>query len=135
MASDVSDEFDARWTAGRRSLWIGRLLTVTLSQAPTAIEKCLVAILSEDPNGIVRHEAAFVLGELYERHIISGDLALQALMRAARCDASVVARHEAIESLAAFRGDQVRDLLLELASDRNDDIAKTAAIALEQWRL
>lgn len=95
-------------------------------------EVFLVNVLKNDPDGIVRHEAAFVLGHLYERGRIQGDQALLALCEVAKNDPSIVARHEAAESLSSFPHSAATAALRELLDDPIADVAATARIAIER---
>ncbi len=57
------------------------------------------AVLFHHPNPIVRHEAAFVLGEFEYRDEFEKCASIRNLRIASRTDTSIVAKHEAIEAL------------------------------------
>jgi HEAT repeat protein len=60
----------------------------------------LLRTLREDPNAVVRHEAAFVLGRVHDLHSdLVGDEVFLALCKSARTDSSIIVRHEATEVL------------------------------------
>jgi HEAT repeat protein len=92
----------------------------------------LLRTLREDPNAVVRHEAAFVLGRLPDlpSDLIS-DQIVSALCERARIDPSIVVRHEATEVLGNLDDSRVDDVLRELAEDDNPDVALTAKLGLE----
>jgi HEAT repeat protein len=96
------------------------------------VENLLVNILRADENPIVRHEVAFVLGKLYERGDIQGEITLAQLCDSALSDCSVVVRHEATEVLGCFSAVSAIETLQKLANDPNHDISATAQISLER---
>jgi HEAT repeat protein len=94
----------------------------------------LLRTLREDPNAVVRHEAAFVLGRLPQSQVQSdlvGDEIFSALCHSARTDPSIVVRHEATEVLGNLEDSRVPIVLQELAEDDNPDVALTAKLGLE----
>lgn len=96
------------------------------------LESYLVEVLRADPNPIVRHEAAFVLGRLKDCGQIGGDVAVSALCIAACEDPSLVVRHEAVEALACFEHDEASSVLVNLLYHDHSDIRATASISLER---
>lgn len=96
------------------------------------LECYLVEVLRADPNPIVRHEAAFVLGRLKDCGQIEGDAAVSALCVAACEDPSLVVRHEVVEALACFEHDEASSVLVNLLSHDHPDIRATASISLER---
>lgn len=93
-------------------------------------ELFLCQVLSSDPDPIVRHEAAFFLGELRASYRIGDELASIKLCEAAISDSSIVVRHEAAEALYPFNGDQVKQTLDRLLGDPSEDVRFTAAISI-----
>jgi len=61
-------------------------------------------ILFHHADPIVRHEAAFVLGEMRYRSDIERTVAIRSLRMAWRQDPSIVAKHEVIEALGGMCG-------------------------------
>ena len=115
-----------------RKLWIEKVSEASPEcESTVGLEEVLVTFLEEDPDPIVRHEAAFALGRLFGRGCIIGDLALDALCIAAKDDLSLVVRHEAAEAMAVFEYDRVSHVLEELLHDSEEDIVATARLALE----
>ena len=96
------------------------------------VEDLLVNVLRSDENPIVRHEAAFVLGKLYELGDIQGEITLSQLCDTSLSDSSVVVRHEAAEVLGCFNADKAVATLQFLVNDPNRDISATAQISLER---
>jgi hypothetical protein len=97
------------------------------------VEAFAARILLEDVNPVVRHEAAFVLGELRETGRIGDELGRSALQTAAIADPSPIVRHEAAESVYCFRGESVDAVLQKLLHDETEDVRLTAAMSLS-WR-
>jgi HEAT repeat protein len=95
----------------------------------------LLNLLEKHPDSIVRHEAAAQLAanwkkrpgvfETYGHRIICG------LLKTAMDDRSVVARHEAIESLGYLGDESILSDLERLIHDDNEDIRRTAKIAVD----
>lgn len=110
--------------------WVASFLRDEERAPSLDVEATLVHTLRHDPDGIVRHEAAFVLGELYSRGAICGDRAISALCHAARHDRSVVARHESAEALSVFSLPLATETLTALLTDPIPDVVATARIAL-----
>ena len=82
--------------------------------------------LANDPSPVIRHEAAFLLGESKNKKVVS------ILMQAIKDDESDLVRHEAIEALGDLKVKtrQVENLLRSLLKDKNPFIRDTADIAL-----
>ena len=94
------------------------------------VENVLVRVLREDPNAIVRHEAAFSLGCLHWGEIPLAAASVESLCEAAVNDPSSVVRHEAAEVLGGVSGPGVRKSLERLLGDPDEDVAETARISL-----
>lgn len=97
------------------------------------VENILVRVLKEDPNPIVRHEAAFSLGSLHwgVRQLSIGSV--DKLCDVALHDASDVVRHEAAEVLGHLRLPCVPRTLEQLLHDSSGDVVETARIGLERY--
>lgn len=93
----------------------------------------LADVLLHDPDPVVRHEAAFALGELQRHGQITGSRGEEELCLAASKDLSVLVRHEAAEALYCFPGARCEVVLKELLNDESEDVRLTAAISLA-WR-
>lgn len=102
----------------------------TTAESAEEVETVLCSILRQDDNAIVRHEAAFVLGKLYDEGTIEGKLALDALTESCRNDPSVVVRHESAEGLGVFATPKAIETLQILLTDEIPDVVETAKIAL-----
>jgi HEAT repeat protein len=100
----------------------------------------LIEALKEDPSDVVRHEAAFVIGEWCER-VSEQDRSdirkegMLALFRAAETDKSILVRHEAALALAQFRNAAALALLLRLTLDSASEVRSSACYAIEQMLL
>lgn len=82
------------------------------------------ALLRDDPNPIIRHDAAFVLGAML------ADEAVDTLAVAASSDESFLVRHESLESLAFLSAlpSAVAAITRGIA-DAHQDVRETAAMA------
>jgi HEAT repeat protein len=84
----------------------------------------LCRVLRGDPNPILRHDAAFVLGAM------SADEAIDSLATAARNDENFLVRHECLESLAFFAAlPSAVDAISCGARDPHCDVRETALMA------
>ena len=97
------------------------------------VENLLVRVLKEDPNPIVRHEAAFSLGSLHSGERQLTIASVDELCDAALHDVSGVVRHEATEVLGHIRLPQVRRTLEQILRDSSGDVVETARIGLERY--
>lgn len=88
----------------------------------------LARVLKEDPDPIVRHEAAFVLGELAD------PAGVPALAEAVRSDPSDLVRHESAEALGWIAIEESAAALREALGDRSPEVARTAEISLAMHR-
>ena len=111
-----------------------------MQEIPSAhvVAGLLLRTLREDPNPVVRHEAAFALGRLpqleIQRDLVSDEI-FSALCQSARTDPSTIVRHEATEVLGNLEDSRVARVLHELAKDDNPDVALTAKLGLEHLAL
>ena len=94
------------------------------------IEEVLVHVMKEDPNSIVRHEAACSLGRLHWDGKPLATATIHALCEAAERDRSCVARHEAAEVLGSISHPRVLQSLNRLLDDPDEDVVETARISL-----
>lgn len=133
LHSSPNVHFNEKTPPAIRMLYLDEIMNTCSAPDSEVVEVLLVNVLKEDKNSIVRHEAAFVLGKLYERGDIVGRQAVKALIEAARNDSSIIVRHEATESLGQFNN--VQHVLKELATDKNSEVAVTAQVALEYQKL
>ena len=84
----------------------------------------IAGVLKNDSDPLVRHEAAFSLGQLGFTSAIS------ALSRALRSDHSFFVRHEAAIALGVIGSEKGREALTEALEDANEEVRKSANIAL-----
>jgi vesicle coat complex subunit len=81
-------------------------------------------VLKFDDNALVRHEAAFSLGQL---GYTSG---IAALADAIRSDSSFFVRHEAAIALGVIGSEEARKTLNEALKDESKEVRQSAVIAL-----
>ena len=81
-------------------------------------------VLLHDPDGLVRHEAAFSLGQM---GFHSG---VPALGKAVKNDESMFVRHEAAVALGVIGSQDGRDILTEALNDKDEEVRESAVIAL-----
>ena len=88
--------------------------------------------LLNDPSPIVRHEAAYILGEK------NSFLAIDPLIRAITTDKAVIVVHEsalALANLGSLGYPVSQHLLLDLQQSTNDDLVDTAEIAIQRLNM
>ncbi|MBI4021465.1 MAG: HEAT repeat domain-containing protein [Candidatus Aenigmarchaeota archaeon] len=88
------------------------------------VRQAIIAALHHDPDPIVRHEAAFWLGELGDPE------ATDALAHALRNDPASIVRHEAAEALGWIPTTASRRALEAALQDPDQVVRKTAQISL-----
>jgi HEAT repeat protein len=81
-------------------------------------------VLRDDGNALVRHEAAFSLGQL---GYTSG---IAALTEAVRSDPSLFVRHEAAVALGVIGSETARNTLDAALEDESEEVRESAAVAL-----
>ena len=81
-------------------------------------------VLESDKNALVRHEAAFSLGQL------GYQTAMAALSNAVKSDPSYFVRHEAAVALGVIGSEEVREILNEALKDESEEVRESAIIAL-----
>ena len=89
-------------------------------------------LFAKEPNSVVKHEFAFVLGRICQKGWCEKERILPSLVDAAFTDPSPLVRHEAAEALRCFNIDDVGDALTRLSEDSNPDVASTAALVRDQ---
>lgn len=91
------------------------------------IEECLIKVLLEDDNPIVRHDAAYLLGKLQTT------IGVDALCTAATMDKSPLVRHEASEILAFLpKNEKIDNALKKCLSDPILEVRQTAQIVVDR---
>lgn len=81
-------------------------------------------VLESDKNALVRHEAAFSLGQL------GYPAATAALSNAVKSDPSYFVRHEAAVALGVIGSEDARETLNEALKDESEEVRESAIIAL-----
>jgi HEAT repeat protein len=81
-------------------------------------------VLENDKNALVRHEAAFSLGQL------GYTTATAALSNAVKSDPSYFVRHEAAIALGVIGSEDARETLNEALKDESEEVRESAIIAL-----
>jgi deoxyhypusine monooxygenase len=81
-------------------------------------------VLENDKNALVRHEAAFSLGQL------GYTAATAALSNAVKSDPSYFVRHEAAIALGVIGCEDARETLNEALKDESEEVRESAIIAL-----
>ena len=88
------------------------------------VRQALISALQHDESPVVRHEAAFWLGELGDRE------ATAALAHASQRDPAPLVRHESLEALGWIPTEESRAALETALHDPDETVRKTAAISL-----
>jgi deoxyhypusine monooxygenase len=81
-------------------------------------------VLENDKNALVRHEAAFSLGQL------GYTAATAALSNAVKSDPSYFVRHEAAIAIGVIGSEDARETLNEALKDESEEVRESAIIAL-----
>lgn len=84
-------------------------------------------ILSADVDPIVRHEAAYILGEL------GGDEATKGLISAIHTDANKFVVHEAMLALGTTGDYSQREMVRSFIDNEDEDLRRTASITLQRF--
>lgn len=85
-------------------------------------------VLKKDPNELVRHEAAFSLGQMCLR---SG---IKPLEDATRNDPSLFVRHEAAVALGVIGSQEARETLQKALLDSSEQVRDSAVVALSNLK-
>ena len=118
--TDESLRWDAVWLAGE---------IAELNPNTTLFDEVsdlMVWVLKNDDNGVVKHEACYQIAARNMRNKIPD------LIDTALNDTSVIAKHEAIESLGLMRAFDSKDLLLNALDDPDLNVKETAAFVLKR---
>jgi HEAT repeat protein len=83
-------------------------------------------VLKNDNNGVVKHEACYQIAARNMRKKIPD------LISTALNDKSVIAKHEAIESLGLMRAFESKDLIAKSLNDPNPEVRETTAFVMKR---
>jgi deoxyhypusine monooxygenase len=89
----------------------------------------IIAACFSDPSALLKHECAYVLGQIGNRHACS---VLEGILRDESQDPMV--RHEAGEALGAIGDPSSMDILLKFSNDSNRVISETCQLSIERIR-
>ena len=118
---DESIRWDCIWLAGEISEAVSKDDPIY-----TEIADLMVWVLSNDDNGIVRHEAAFQIG----LHNIRAKI--PDLINSILNDKSDLVKHEAIEALGLLRDHGSKETLRKMLEDPSDAVRETAVFVLKR---
>jgi len=120
---DESKRWDAVWL-------IGELAEKKDQHDPMfkKVSDVLEWILKNDTNGVVKHEACFQVAARNMRDKIP------ALVHTALYNNSVLAKHEAIESLGLMRAFESESLIQKAMDDPSIDVRETASFVLKRFK-
>jgi len=118
--SDESMRWDAVWLAGE----IAELNPNT--PLFDEVSDLMVWVLQNDDNGVVKHEACYQIAARNMRNKIPD------LVQTALNDKSVIAKHEAIESLGLMRAFDTKDLIAKNLDDPNPEVRETAVFVMKR---
>jgi deoxyhypusine monooxygenase len=88
----------------------------------------VASILKNDPNELVRHEAAFSLGQMCLR---SG---IKSLEDATKNDPSLFVRHEAAVALGVIGSQDAKETLQKALEDSSEQVRDSAVVALSNLK-
>lgn len=119
---DESKRWDAVWL-------IGELAEKKEQNDPMFIKvsDVLEWVLDNDDNGVVKHEACFQVAARNMRKKIP------TLINTALHNDSILAKHEAIESLGLMRAFEAESLIRKALDDPSSDVRETAAFVLKRF--
>ncbi len=89
-----------------------------------------LALAFEDPSALLRHEIAYVMGQMGDEH------ALDVLSRVLADEHEhVMVRHEAAEALGAIGDEAARPVLEKFKTDPHPEVAESCVVALDllEW--
>jgi len=123
---DESMRWDAVWLAGEigASTNVGDSKKYLLDK----VSDLMAWILKNDENGVVKHEACYQIAARNMRKNIPD------LVHASLHDASILTRHEALESLGLMRATDVVDIIKNCLSDPSIDVQETAHFVLKRLK-
>jgi deoxyhypusine monooxygenase len=84
----------------------------------------VAAVLKNDPNELVRHEAAFSLGQMCYHN------GIKPLEDAVRNDPSFFVRHEAVIALGVIGSQEAKETLQKALEDSSEPVRESAIVAL-----
>ncbi|MEK6831678.1 MAG: HEAT repeat domain-containing protein [Thermoproteota archaeon] len=119
---DESKRWDAVWLIGE--------LAEKKDQNDSMFRKVsdvLEWVLDNDDNGVVKHEACFQVAARNMRNKIP------ALVNTALHNKSILAKHEAIESLGLMRAFETESLIQKALDDPSSDVRETAEFVLKRF--
>ena len=119
---DESKRWDAVWL-------IGELAEKKDQNDPMfkKVSDVLEWVLNNDHNGVVKHEACFQVAARNMRDKIP------VLVNTALHNKSILAKHEAIESLGLMRAFEAESLIKKALDDPSSDVRETAAFVLKRF--
>jgi hypothetical protein len=119
---DESKRWDAVWL-------IGELAENKDENDPmfNKVSDVIEWVLNNDDNGVVKHEACFQVAARNMRQKIP------ALVNTALHNPSILAKHEAIESLGLMRAFEVEPLIRKALNDPSHDVRETAEFVLKRF--
>ena len=120
---DESKRWDAVWL-------IGELAEKKNKNDPmfNKVSDVLGWVLKNDDNGVVKHEACFQIAARNMRNKIP------ILVETALHNKSILAKHEAIESLGLMRAFEAESLIQKALDDPSHDVRETAAFVLKRFK-
>ena len=101
-----------------------RAVCILVDMGGEDIVPYVAKILKNDPNELVRHEAAFSLGQMCLR---SG---IKPLEGATRDDPSLFVRHEAAVALGVIGSQEAKETLQKALQDSSEQVRDSAVVAL-----
>ena len=119
---DESKRWDAVWL-------IGELAEKKVPNDPmfNKVSDVLEWVLNNDDNGVVKHEACFQVAARNMRKKIN------VLVNTALYNKSILAKHEAIESLGLMRAFEAEPLIRKALNDPSHDVRETAEFVLKRF--
>ena len=118
---DESLRWDAVWLAGEIAETVG-----PKDPMFSEVANLMAWVLKNDTNGVVKHEACYQIAARDMRDKIPD------LVQSALTDPSVIAKHEAIESLGLMRAFETIDLLSKAVEDPSPEVKETAIFVLKR---
>ncbi len=91
---------------------------------PAAVDALARAF--EDPSALLRHEIAYVMGQMADPH--ANDVLTQVLSDE---NEHVMVRHEAAEALGAIGSPESREVLRRFLQDPNPEVSESCEVALD----
>ena len=122
----IKNEIDEslRWDA----VWLAGEIAEMNPNTPLfdEVADLMAWVLKNDNNGVVKHEACYQIAARNMRNKIPD------LVQTAFNDNSVIAKHEAIESLGLMRAFDSKDMIMNSLADPNPDVRETAAFVIKR---